>query len=109
MVSKLSDRVRVAASGRHGRGLFAVRRIRAGRLIGRFEGRPTRRDGEHVLWLFDDDGGEEGLRVTNQLRFLNHSSRPNAELDGVDVYAIRNIQSGAEILIHYGNDWEDVE
>ena len=109
MVSELSDRVRVARSGRHGRGLFASRRIRAGSLIGRFEGHVTERDGEHVLWLFEDDGGAEGLRVTNQLRFLNHSSRPNAEIDGVDVYAIRNIQPGAEILIHYGNDWEDVE
>lgn len=106
--TELLQRVRVGKSGRHGRGLFARRRIQRGRRIGRFEGRPTTRDGEHVLWLFDDDGGAEGLEVTNALRYLNHSSRPNAEIDGLDLYALRNIQPGAEILIHYGRDWKDV-
>ena len=101
-------RLRVGRSERHGRGLFACRRFQPGSRIGRFEGRPTQRDGEHVLWLFDDDGSAEGLHVTNELRFLNHSSRPNAEIDGLDLYAIRNIQPRAEILIHYGRDWEDV-
>jgi len=100
--------VRPAKSARHGRGLFARQRFRSGAWIGRFEGRPTRRDGEHVLWLRDDDGSEEGLLVTNAMRFLNHSSRPNAELDGVDLYALCNIQPGAEILIHYGDDWTDI-
>ena len=57
----------------------------------------------------DDDGGAEGIEVTNALRYLNHSSRPNAEIDGLELYALRNIQPGAEILIHYGNDWNDVE
>lgn len=105
---RLADRVRAAASARHGRGLFARRRFRPGAWIGRFEGRPTTRDGLHVLWLLDEQGEEEGLLVTNAMRFLNHSSDPNAELDGIDVYAIRNIQPGAEILIHYGDDWADV-
>ena len=102
-------RVRVRKSERHGRGLFACRRFQPGSRIGRFEGRPTQRNGEHVLWLFDDDGSVDGLLVTNDLRFLNHSSQPNAEIDGLDLYAIRNIQAGAEILIHYGRDWNDEE
>lgn len=108
-MSGLRKRIRVAKSSFHGRGVFALRRFQPGQGIGRFEGRPTRRDGEHVLWLLDDDGSAEGLLVTNSLRFLNHSSRPNAEIDGLDLHAIRNIQPGAEILIHYGRDWEDVE
>jgi SET domain-containing protein len=107
--SRLVRRIRVAKSARHGRGVFALQRFQPGRGIGRFEGRPTRRDGEHVLWLFDEDGSAEGLLVTNALRFLNHSSRPNAEIDGLDLHAIRNIQPGAEILIHYGHDWQDIE
>jgi SET domain-containing protein len=101
--------VRVGESELHGRGLFARRRIRKGARIGAFEGRPTSRDGPHVLWLRDDDGSEEGIVVENELRFLNHSRRPNAEIDGLDLYALRNIQPGAEILIHYGDDWDDVE
>ena len=107
-MSDLLQRIRAATSERHGRGVFARRRFQPGARIGRFEGRPTKRDGTHVLWLFDDDGNAEGLRVTNALRFLNHSSNPNAEIDGLDLYALRNIQPGAEILIHYGNDWNDI-
>ncbi|MCA9509722.1 MAG: SET domain-containing protein [Myxococcota bacterium] len=102
-------RIRVGPSPRHGTGVFARARIRTGARIGAFEGRPTRRDGPHVLWLVDDDGSAEGLLVENELRYLNHSRRPNAEIDGTDLYALRNIQPGAEILIHYGADWNDVD
>lgn len=86
----------------HGRGLFATRRLRAGSIIGEFQGPRTRRDGPHVLWLSDN----EGLRVDNELRYVNHSSRPNAEARGTTLVAIRNTQPGAEITIHYGADWD---
>ncbi len=105
----LRVRVVVQKSSVHGRGLFARTRIRKGSYIGTFEGRATQRDGEHVLWLFEADGRASGLRVENELRFLNHSSRPNAELDGRDLFAVRNIQPGREICLHYGDDWENVE
>jgi hypothetical protein len=104
----LARRVAVGPSGVHGRGLFAQTRLRPGSYIGRFEGAHTTRDGEHVLWVIDEDDRRRGVRGENDLRFLNHSAEPNAELDGVDLYAIRNIQPGSEIFIHYGEDWEDV-
>ncbi|MGH0036941.1 MAG: SET domain-containing protein [Myxococcota bacterium] len=102
-------KVAVGTSPVHGRGLFAVVRLRRGAFIGRFEGTRTRRDGEHVLWVLDDRGGHYGLRGHNDLRFLNHSRHPNAEFHGAELYATRNIQPGSEIFIHYGDDWEDVE
>jgi len=102
-------RIRVGASERHGRGVFARARIRKGARIGAFAGRPTRRNGPHVLWIQDDDGSEQGILVENELRFLNHSKRPNAEIDGIELVALRNIQPGVEILIHYGADWSDVD
>ena len=105
----LPQRVRVGRSPRHGRGLFARTRLRPGCAIGRFAGRATLEDGEHVLWWLDERGREQGLQVTNRLRFLNHSSRPNAEVVGLDLVAIRNIQPGTEILIDYGPDWAGVE
>jgi SET domain-containing protein len=105
----MRERVRVGESERHGRGLFARKRFRAGEFIAEFRGRSTSEDGLHVLWLRDDDGGEEGLLVENELRYLNHSGKPNAEIDGLDLLATRNIQPGAEILIHYGDDWNDVD
>jgi hypothetical protein len=102
-------RVVVRKSGIHGRGVFARQRLRDGALIGTFEGRATRVDGTYVLWLIDEDGSEEGIRGTNEFRFLNHSSNPNAELDGFDILAVCNIQPGCEITLDYGEGWNDVE
>ena len=93
----------------HGHGLFSRKRFRPGAYIGTFEGVPTRRDGEHVLWVLGEDGRAQAIRGQNELRFLNHASRPNAEFEGADLFALRNIQPGREILIHYGEAWEDVD
>ena len=90
----------------HGRGLFARRRIRRGEQIGTFRGTRTQTDGPHVLWVWREDGRVEGIRGGNALRYLNHDSRPNAEFEGADLYAVRDIPKDAEITIHYGEDWE---
>ena len=89
--------------------MFAARRLRPGSYIGTFEGRATRVNGTYVLWLIDEDGREEGIRGTNEFRFLNHSAQPNAELDGLDVLALRNIQPGCELTLDYGDAWHDVD
>ena len=98
-------RIVVAKSPVHGRGVFARGRIRDGACIGDFEGRETKRNGMHVLWVLEEDGREVGIRGENELRFLNHSRRPNAEFRGASLYAVRNIQPGREVMIDYGNDW----
>jgi len=89
----------------HGKGIFARKRIRRGQRIGRFEGDRTRRDGTHVLWLIGDDDSEVGILGRNALRFLNHGSPPNAEFQDDELYALRNVQPGAEVLIDYGEAW----
>ena len=109
MPSPLRDRVAVLRSPVHGRGLFACVRLRKGARIGRFEGALTQRDGPHVLWVLEEDGSRYGIRGSNELRFLNHAARPNSEFQGDDLIAIHNIQPGCEIMIHYGDDWENVE
>jgi hypothetical protein len=101
-----AQRIRVGTSRIHGKGLFARKRIRAGAYVATFEGEITKRDGMHVLWTFDEDGTEYGIEGRNDLRFLNHSRRPNAEFIGCELHAVRNIQSGAELTIHYGREWE---
>ncbi len=103
------QRVEARKSPIHGRGLFAKRRFWKGGYIATFEGTRTARDGTHVLWVLDEDGKETGIRGRNSLRFLNHSSCPNAEFRGPDLHALRNIQAGSEITFHYGEAWEDVE
>jgi purine nucleoside phosphorylase len=75
-----------------------------------YDGPETRRDGMHVLWVYEEDDrqwiGREGR---NALRYLNHSSSPNAEFDGYQLYALRNIRAGEEITFDYGEEWEDIE
>ncbi len=105
----MNERIRVGTSPIHGRGIFALRRIRANGYIATFEGRETRKDGMHVLWIVDEDGSEVGIEGKNELRFLNHSRDPNAEFRGADLHALRNIQPGQEITFHYGDAWEDID
>ena len=105
----LASRIVVRTSAIHGKGVFARRRLRRGAYIGTFEGSPTTRDGTYVLWVRRADGSIEGVRGRNALRFLNHASDPNAEFVGDELVAIRNIQPGAEITLHYGDDWDDLD
>ena len=88
-------------------GLFARRRICTGAHIGTFKGTPTRRDGEYFLWVLEDDGRHRGILGRNVLRFPNHDAHPNAEFDGAELCAIRNIQPGAKIFVDHGKDWAD--
>ena len=97
---KLKDRVYVAESGIHGKGLFARRDIKKGEFIGTFEGPPAKRNGSHVLWIYYGDE-YEGRRGMNALRYVNHSEKPNAEFDDFDLYAVKAIRMHAEITIDY--------
>jgi SET domain-containing protein len=104
-MTQSSTKITVKNSPIHGRGVFASGRVSKGARLGTFKGRRTKRDGMYVLWV---DDGEEiyGIRGENELRFLNHADDPNAEFDGPDLLALRPIATGAEVTIHYGEDWE---
>lgn len=93
----------VAASAIHGRGLFAAAPIPGGTVIGFLEGRPSARDGRYVLWI----GPDQAVEVTCNLKYINHSDRPNAcYYDDLSVVALRDIEPGEEITHDYGsNDW----
>jgi len=93
----------------HGKGLFAKKRIRNGAYVATFEGEPTTEDGMHVLWSLDENDEEVAIEGRNALRFLNHSTDPNTEFIGLELHALRNIQPGTELTIHYGDDWEQID
>ncbi|MFQ5557462.1 MAG: SET domain-containing protein [Acidimicrobiales bacterium] len=99
--------MRGAPSPIHGTGVFAVVDIARGTHIGTYHGRPTDTDGTHVLWV-EHGSGWRLTDGTGVLRWLNHSSRPNAEFDGVELYALSRIEAGTEVTIHYGEEWTDV-
>lgn len=101
------DCVTVRPSAVHGFGLFAQAPIPTESYIGDYDGPIVDDDGRYVLWVEGDDGEWTGIDGRNALRYMNHSSTPNAELDGAELYALADIERGSEITIHYGEDWED--
>ncbi|MEM1107572.1 MAG: SET domain-containing protein [Planctomycetota bacterium] len=98
---------KVKPSGIHGLGLFADRFIPADTVIGRLEGSYTTQDGAYVLWLSE----EQGFRVENEMRYVNHAAEPNAAYyDDLTVTAVCDIQPGEEITHNYlGDDADDAE
>ncbi len=104
--SDLSEAVYSATSGIHGTGLFARRKIKKGEYIGTYHGPKTRKNGTYVLWVYDhdDEDNAEGRDGKNLLRYLNHSTKGNAEFDGYDLYAVKKISPDEEITFNYGED-----
>jgi len=91
----------------HGKGLFSIETITKGSVIGHFSGRKVKNDGTHVLWVQEDDDSWYALKVTNELKYLNHSKKPNAEIgDNLELVALKKILPNKEITIHYGDDWK---
>ncbi|MFQ5599291.1 MAG: SET domain-containing protein [Candidatus Krumholzibacteriia bacterium] len=105
----MASLIYVKKSSIHGKGLFARQRIGRREYIGCYRGKVTTRNGRYVLWVLQDDGSVKGVDGRNSLRYLNHSSRPNAEFWGDMLFAVRVIRPHDEITIDYGPSWADVE
>ncbi len=96
----------VQNSAIHGKGLFAARPITKGEHIGNYEGQTTHHDGMYVLWVEDDEGKSFGIDGKNELRYVNHSGKPNAVFYGEELIALNPIAPNDEITFHYGEDWQ---
>ncbi len=103
------DLVEAGQSAIHGTGAFARDDIAEGTHIGEYTGAPSDADDTHVLWVEGDDGDFHGIDGDGVLRWLNHSSAPNVEFDGPQLYALRDIAAGEELTFHYGEEWNHVE
>jgi hypothetical protein len=94
----------VRQSPLHGRGLFARAFIPADTVVGHLATEPAgdhELDGPYVLWV----DGEQPVKVTCDLRFINHSETPNAAyFDDLTVVALRDIRPGEEIVHDYLGD-----
>lgn len=99
----------VRESPLHGRGLFATKNIPEGEVIGWLKTKKAKKsklDGPYVLWV----GGDKPVRVTCDLRFINHGDAPNAAYyDDLSVMALRDIEPGEELLHNYMGDAVDDE
>lgn len=89
-------------SVRHGVGVFALRDLADRELIGSFAGRATARRSPYVGGRSDQHHDTSYVEITGDLKFLNHSCRPNARLQGCDLVALHPIRNGEEITIDYG-------
>ncbi len=93
----------VKNSGIHGKGLFATCKINAGDIIGNIKYNPVEEDGPHVLWIND----KTGVRVDNDLKYINHHENPNAcYCEDLQVVALKDIAKNVEITHDYGDDWK---
>jgi SET domain-containing protein len=99
-----------------GLGLFASRRIPAGRRIVQYVGpiltseEVERRRGRYFFSI-DDEYAIDGSARTNLARYVNHSCRPNAEalVEGrrIWIWSKRAIEPGEQITIDYGKEYFD--
>ena len=100
----LENLVGVGDSAIHGKGLFALRPIAAGTVLGRCKTRKSRGTTMYTLWLDDDNGAVD---VQCKFKYINHAKKANvAYYDDLTVVALTTIQTGEELLHDYGDDWE---
>jgi|SRR3989344_192051 len=97
-----------------GQGLFAVYPIEGGEFILEYTGEklPTltaEQTGSRYLFVLDDEWTVDGQIPANLAGYINHACAPNAEAtieDGcIMIYATRDIASGEEITIDYGDEY----
>ena len=106
----------VRASGIHGRGAFATRKIRKGARIIQYTGQiideeeasrryDERPDGRTYLFTIDDKWSIDADVNGNDARFINHSCAPNCRSfqDGRRIFieALRDIAPGEELAYDY--------
>ena len=105
----------VRQSAVHGRGVYALAKIRKGRRLIEYKGQvvpwkqaTAQADGPHTF-LFGLTNGRDVIDPEvggNEARWINHSCQPNCEAieegDRVFIYALRALQPGEELFYDYG-------
>lgn len=112
-------RIQVRKSGIHGKGVFAIRPIKAGNMVLEYKGEiitwtkalnrhPHDKSQPHHTFYFHLDDGHviDAKYHGNSARWINHSCKPNleADQDGNRIFlkALRDISIGEELSYDYG-------
>ena len=107
MAKRKTNKVYVADSGIHGKGLFAAKKIKEGDMLGVLTCKKTKKEGPHVLWVENGKNKYDLYKVTCDFKYINHSSKPNvAYYDDLTVVALRDIKPDEELTHYYGEDWD---
>ena len=99
--SELADRIIVGQSNIHGTGTMAARAYEKGEYIGTYWGFGTNKVTPYTLFLDGANGEKLALEGRNLLRYINHSTDPNAEFKDTHLYATRDIAAGEELTFDY--------
>ena len=100
-----------------GLGLFAGEDIPKGKCVIEYVGRVISKEEElksNSQYLFEINKNKtiDGTARTNTARYINHSHRPNCEVEiykqRVFIFAKRNIKAGEELNYDYGKEFVDV-
>jgi SET domain-containing protein len=114
-------RIQVRRSGVHGRGVYAIRKIKKGETIIEYKGQMITwkeaekrhphdpKDPDHTFFFHIDDKHVIDANVGgNAARWINHACHPNCESDidednhRVYIKALRKIEPGEELFYDYG-------
>lgn len=92
-----AEKLEVSTVANAGAGVRAKAALLRGQFIGFLSGKPATARGIHTLQM----GEDMHLLLDEPLRFLNHSSTPNAVVRGRSLFACEDIAAGGEIFIDY--------
>lgn len=95
-------KIEVRERSAYGVGVFATRMLKPGEKIARFHGRDAEADSRCAAPYLVKDGRMRHVELTGDVRMLKHSCRPNAQLEGFRLVAIRPVLPGQEVTINYG-------
>jgi hypothetical protein len=111
--ARTADQVRVARSN-SGLGLFATGPFKKGEFIAQYWGRKlteAQADAADNKYLFELNSKWtiDGATRRNTARYINHSCRPNGQIDitggKILIRAKRKIEPGEEITYNYGKNY----
>jgi len=114
-------RIQVRRSGVHGRGVYAIRKIKKGEIIIEYKGQMVTwkeaegrhphnpKDPDHTFFFhIDDKHVIDAAYGGNAARWINHACKPNCESDvdeqqyRVFIKALHRIEPGEELFYDYG-------
>ena len=118
-ISSGGRRIQVRKSGIHGKGVYAIRPIKAGEIVLEYKGEiitwkkaldrhpHDKNQPNHTFYFHLDDGHVIDAKYNgNSAKWINHSCKPNLESDQdgnrIFLKALRNIEVGEELSYDYG-------
>lgn len=92
------DGFAVRESPIHGRGLFSLRNITQGEILGIAATVATDVESDHSIWVHD----QEHREMVCGFRFINHADEPNVIIyDDLSIVALKDIAAEEELTHNY--------